>query len=262
MHYLNQTATITNYLVENTTSKLRPAILVLPGGSYLYTSPREAKPVATAYNAAGLHAFVLDYTTFPKNKKVMVEELIEEVKMVHAYLIENQKEFQIDLNNIFVVGFSAGGHLAAAVANKYPNLFKKVVLSYAALNINIADEMFEESEELTFVRRMFKDNLILGVTKNNPPTFIWHTLEDNVVPIVGSIEYIHKLNELGVPFEAHFYETGVHGLSVANEITSHEDGSCMDLHAATWVNLSINWLLKWKLKSLAVVLLVLRPLIS
>ena len=187
MHYLNQTATITNYLVENTTSKLRPAILVLPGGSYLYTSPREAKPVATAYNAAGLHAFVLDYTTFPKNKKVMVEELIEEVKMAHAYLIENQKEFQIDLNNIFVVGFSAGGHLAAAVANKYPNLFKKVVLSYAALNINIADEMFEESEELTFVRRMFKDNLILGVTKNNPPTFIWHTLEDNVVPIVDQL---------------------------------------------------------------------------
>ena len=103
MHYLNKTATITNYLVENTTTHLRPAIIILPGGSYLYTSPREAKPVAVSYNAAGIHAFVLDYTTFQKSKTTTVEALIEEVKMAHDYLIKNQKEFQIDVNNILLL---------------------------------------------------------------------------------------------------------------------------------------------------------------
>ncbi len=247
MHYLNKTATITNYLVENTTTHLRPAIIILPGGSYLYTSPREAKPVAVSYNAAGIHAFVLDYTTFQKSKTTTVEALIEEVKMAHDYLIKNQKEFQIDVNNIFVVGFSAGGHLAAAVANKYPKLFKKVVLSYPAVNITISDGMFEETEEVRFCRRMFEENLILGVTKNNPPTFIWHTGEDPVVPIVESINYIHKLNELGVKFEAHFYEKGEHGISIGNRVVQYEDkNSGFNLHASSWVNLSISWLLTWE----------------
>jgi len=244
MHYLNKTATITKYLVENSTSKLRPAIIILPGGSYLYTSSREAKPVAVSYNAGGIHAFVLDYTTFDKSKTTTVEALIEEVKLAHAYLIKNQKEFQIDVNNIFVVGFSAGGHLAAAVANKHPELFKKVVLSYPAVNITVPDGWFEKTEEDHFVKRMFSENLILGVTEKNPPTFIWHTQEDDVVPISQSIAYIDKLNELGVKFEAHFYETGWHGISIGNEIVADEDGNRYDLHASSWVNLSISWLTK------------------
>ncbi|MGI6781494.1 MAG: alpha/beta hydrolase [Acholeplasmataceae bacterium] len=244
MHYLNQTATITNYLVENTTSKMRPAILILPGGSYLYTSPREAKPVAISYNAGGIHAFVLDYTTFQKSKTTNIEKLIDEVKLAYDYIVSNHKEFQVDINQIFIIGFSAGGHLAAAAINQYPKMFQKAILGYPALNLVMKEGKYEPVDEWEFIIRMFRDNLILDVTKNNPPTFIWHTQEDETVPIEGSIEYIHKLNQLGVPFEAHFYQTGWHGLSIANEIVANEDGNRTDLHAASWVGLSISWLLK------------------
>lgn len=243
MYHLNKTATITKYLVENTTSKMRPAILILPGGSYLYTSPREAKPVATAYNAGGIHAFVLDYTVFQKSKTTNLENLLDEVKLAYDYIVSNHQEFQVDVNKIFIIGFSAGGHLAAAAINKYPKMFQKAVLAYPALNLVWDDGKYDPTEEVDFIVRMFKDNLILDVTKDNPPTFIWHTVEDEVVPIEGSIEYIDKLKKKGIPFEAHFYEKGWHGLSIANEIVADEEGNRMDLHASTWVDLSISWLL-------------------
>ena len=243
MYKINKTAQLTKYLVENTTKKIRPTLLILPGGAYMYTSPREAKPVATAFNAGGIHAFVLEYTTYDKNQKTTVDQMIGEVKAAYDYIISNAQEFQIDINKIYIIGFSAGGHLAAEVINKYPHLFARAILAYPALNLNI-DERNQAGEEFEFIIKMFKNNPTNQITKDNPPVFIWHTVEDETVPIIGSIEYIKKLEELKIPYEAHFYETGQHGLSVANEITAEEDGTRMDMHAATWVNLAINWLLK------------------
>lgn len=244
MHYLNNTATLSSYLVENTTTKLRPAVLILPGGSYLYTSKREGKPVAISFNNAGIHAFVLDYTTYYKKQNITVNEMIDEVISAVEYIVSNASFFQVDIYNISLIGFSAGGHLAAEVANLYPALFKKVILGYPALNIIIDDEKVEPSLELDFVKKAFKTNPTTKITTKNPPTFIWHTQTDETVPISGSIEYVKRLNELKIPLEAHFYQTGMHGLSVGNEITASEEGDRFDLHAASWVNLAISWLLK------------------
>jgi len=242
MHNINKTATITPYLVENTTNKLRPAILILPGGSYLYTSKREGRPVATAFNNAGIHSFVLDYTTFTKNEDITVEEMIQEVNKAYNYIIGKSKEFQVDVNKIYIIGFSAGGHLAAEVINRYPNHYKKAILSYPALKINIKTDRTDK--EVDFVRKAFKNNPTNQLTNKVPPVFIWHTYEDETVPIEGSIEYVLKLNELKVPFEAHFFEKGAHGLSVATEVTATEENERMDLHAANWVMLASNWSLR------------------
>ena len=242
MYEINKTATLTPYLVENTTSKLRPAILILPGGSYLYTSSREAKPVATAFNHGGIHAFVLDYTTFDKNEETTVKEMISEVNKAYNYIIGNAKRFQIDPSRIYIIGFSAGGHLAAEVINKYPNHYQKAILAYPALNINIKTD--RTGKEVEFVKRVFSNNPTNKVSDKNPPVFIWHTYEDETVPISGSIEYIQKLEQLKIPFEAHFYQKGSHGLSVATEVTSDVDNNKMDAHVATWTSLAITWLNK------------------
>ena len=242
MHNINKTATITPYLVENTTNKLRPAILILHGGSYLYTSKREGRPVATAFNNAGIHSFVLDYTTFTKNEDITVEEMIQEVNKAYNYIIGKSKEFQVDVNKIYIIGFSAGGHLAAEVINKYPNHYQKAILAYPALNINIKTD--RTGKEVEFVKRVFSNNPTNEVSDKNPPVFIWHTYEDETVPISGSIEYIQKLEQLKIPFEAHFYQKGSHGLSVATEVTSDVYNNKMDAHVATWTSRAITWLNK------------------
>lgn len=242
MYSINKYAYLETHLTSNTTTRLKPAILILPGGSYVFTSPREGEPVAKAFNAKGVHAFVLHYTSYDKSKDFTIDSLLDEVKIALAYIKENAREFQVDLDNIFLVGFSAGGHLAATVANKYPTDFKKVILAYPGLHILPNKEKLDSHEK--FIFNLFSQDPTVEVTSNNPPTFIWHTGEDDIVPIIDSINYIKKLNELGVRYEAHFYEKGAHGLSLATNISAEEDGRRVNQHAASWFELAVSWLLE------------------
>ena len=90
----------------------RPAVLILPGGAYQYCSDREADPVAFAYLKAGYQAFILNYSvakhqTWP-NPLQDVEQALE--------LIRNREDWNVYTDKVAVIGFSAGGQLAAAAA--------------------------------------------------------------------------------------------------------------------------------------------------
>ena len=87
-----------------------------------------------------------------------------------------------------------------------------------------------------------KQSLEFQVTTDTPPTFLWHTVTDDCVPVENSLLFFEALHKYKVPVELHLYPTGVHGLSLANEETSHEDGGCIQPERQSWMELACTWI--------------------
>lgn len=117
----NYEAILTGYVPDNIMQKekerLRPAVLILPGGGYEYTSDREAEPIALEFIRRGVCAFVLRYSPAPARFPQALCEALESI----AYIREHADEWDIDTNSIAVCGFSAGGHLCASVGTFWNN---------------------------------------------------------------------------------------------------------------------------------------------
>lgn len=105
------TSYISDISEEMKNMKTKPAILVLPGGAYKFCSDREAEPVALAYLAKGFNAFVLRYSL---NEKAEFPTPLNDAQKALAFIRKNAEKFHTDPQKIAVIGFSAGGHLAAA----------------------------------------------------------------------------------------------------------------------------------------------------
>lgn len=103
------------YIIDNSVElkpdRQRPIIIICPGGGYCMTSDREAEPVALQYLAMGYHTAILRYSVKPAKYPAALLELGTAVK----YLKEHAREYHIDPRNIFLQGFSAGGHLAGCL---------------------------------------------------------------------------------------------------------------------------------------------------
>lgn len=245
--------TLTTYVLEG--DKKRGVILILPGGGYGFTSPREAEPIALKYNSAGFHAFVLNYSVSPSR----YPQALFDAARAMCIIRENVDKWNIDKEKITVCGFSAGGHLAASLSVFWNEewLFEKEgifdggtkpnasILSYPVITSGeyahrgSFDNLLGEkpSEELVELLSLEKQ-----VNKNTPPTFIWHTYEDNTVPVENTMLFATALRKQDIPFELHIYPKGGHGLSLATKETANEDIQ-INPHVSTWINLSIEWLL-------------------
>lgn len=105
------TCYIQHIVSENTTVTKRPAIIVLPGGGYQYCSQRESDPAAFPYLAAGYQAFVLNYTV---GENTIWSQPLDDYEQAVELIKSKAEEWEIDTSRIAVIGFSAGGHLAAA----------------------------------------------------------------------------------------------------------------------------------------------------
>ena len=242
---------LTVYALENNReiglSRKRSAMLVIPGGGYSFVSSREAESVALAYLQHGISAFVLDYSVAPFSYPTQLRE----AAMAMIFIRENAKKYFIDLETVGAIGFSAGGHLCGCLGNMFnssvledlPNLdFVRptaVILSYP-VTVSLEGKTHEGTfNNVSAGNKELANALSLDycVTKFSSPAFIWHTVEDNVVPLYGSLVLAQKYYEHQVPFEIHVFEKGAHGLSVAtDEVNSRND------NAKVWVSLTVNWL--------------------
>ena len=202
-HKLATGAMLTGYLRDETTEmpsyNTRPAVLILPGGGYRYCSAREADPVAVQFLQAGYHVFTLIYST--DHAPLLWQPLTEAASAI-LYLRRNAADLRIAADKITIVGFSAGAHLAASTALLWdaapvqqalgitgtearPNA---VVLGYPVItsgkfahrgsfeNLCGADE--------ALLQTMSLEN---QVRPDVPPFFIWHTVEDQAVPVEISL---------------------------------------------------------------------------
>ena len=221
----------------------RPAIVVCPGGGYLYCSPREAEPIALSYAARGFHAFILRYSV---GYDAADFAPLDEVSWVIGYLRENAEQWHIDPNKIVTCGFSAGGHLALAaglLAEHKPNA---MILNYPAVSIpNIPSsgfmlKMLTGKEEVTDEDAAQFD-LPAHITKDAPPVFLASTAED-LLTRYGAMVVANKYSELGLGYELHVFQHGPHGYSLANEVCADGSSQVLNSSYAQWLGLSVDWL--------------------
>ncbi len=234
----------------------RPAIVICPGGGYSWLSDREKEPIALQFVALSYNAFVLEYSVKP----LCYPTQLIEAAMAVVYIRENADKLFVRSDKVAIAGFSAGGHLACSLStlfndNALGEVFKdKLPLARpdgAALCYPVitADERFWHDESIKFVSGfdkavMQKMSLENQVTKDTVPTFIWHTAKDGLVPVMNSLLLAQKLNENGVDFELHVFETGDHGLGLATRETAcyNEDCSQINEDVAKWVPLADKFL--------------------
>lgn len=220
----------TNMDIDKCRDAKRPCLLVIPGGGYSRISPREAEPLALHFLPLGYHTFVLNYSPGPDNNfPTQLREVAAVLELIH----QNAEKWLCDTNRIAIMGFSAGGHLSAHYANAYdwpevrevfPNSHpvQACILAYAVIS---ADESVAHKESFETLlgkplTKAEKDRFSCNkmVTERTPPTFLWHTAADQLVPVANSLMYAEALATHDVPFELHIFPTGRHGLgSVFND---------------------------------------------
>ncbi len=223
--------------------KNRPAVLVLPGGGYVYCSPREGEPVALSYAARGFHAFVLRYSTGWDAAGLAP---LAEVSWAIGYIREHAESWHIDPEKIAVCGFSAGGHLALSSGLLAENKPNAMILGYPATsvpNLPGADFMLKlltGKQEVT-AEDAAKFDLVPQITKAAPPVFLAATAEDLLTGF-GALPVAMAYSDLGMPYELHVFQFGPHGYSLANEVTADGSSQVLDDAFAQWQELSVKWL--------------------
>lgn len=206
----------------------RPALVVVPGGGYGYASKREGEPIAFEFLARGFHTFVLTYLPGGENGVSYPEQLLELGAAVD-YVKKNAKALCVNENEVFVIGFSAGGHLTGDLAVEYASVSEKmgrevdckptaIGLGYPVISkINGHQGSYEKllygySDEAK--EELLKTlNLNEAVTKDTPPAFIWTMAGDGAVPSDNSLRFAQALYNNGVLYELHVYPYGGHGAS-------------------------------------------------
>jgi len=224
-------------------SKKRPAVVVCPGGGYVYCSPREAEPVALRYAAKGFHAFILRYST---GWDAADFSALQEVSWVIGLLRENAEAWNIDPEKIVTCGFSAGGHLALAAGLMGENKPNAMVLGYPAVNIpnypgvNFMLQLLTGRKEVTD-EDAAHFSLTNHIDKNSPPVFMAATAED-LLTGYGALPVAQKYSSLGLGYELHVFQHGPHGYSLADETTADGSSQVLNPSFAQWHSLSVDWL--------------------
>ena len=231
----------------------RKAIIICPGGGYVSLSEREAEPISLQYFAAGLNVFVLRYSL--GEKAINLAPLIEACLTV-KYLRDHSDELYVDPHNVFILGFSAGGHLAAWTGAMWhcpqvaahldgadPEIFKPT----ATLPCYPVTSCDFRSRSITILSDNGKEDPLLfspekQVDERTAPAFIWHTANDEMVPVMHSIRYANALTKYKIPYELHIFPKGPHGLALCNKETWVGRAAYDSPYVEEWMPMSIRWI--------------------
>lgn len=223
------------------------AIVVCPGGGYGGLAAHEAEPIAQWLNSVGITGVVLRYRLGPRyHHPVELGDAQRAIRFVRAYAAE----WNVDPQRVGILGFSAGGHLAATASTQFdagdPDAKDPIdrqssrpdvsVLVYPVITLTDPHthagsrrNLLGENPSQELVDSMSAEK---RVTKDTPPAFIFHTADDQAVPVENAMLYASALRRHGVPFELHVYEKGRHGVGLAKD----------DPVLSTWPARCADWL--------------------
>lgn len=226
--FRQEVPTLKPYLVAS--DRTCGAIIVCPGGGYTHKAAHEGGVVAEWLNSIGISAFVLDYRVAPYRHPCPMEDARRAIQYVKA----KADEFNINANQVGILGFSAGGHLAAAAAIHY--LKENQAASDHVARVSSRPDCLILCYPVISLQRFYHKgsrNNLLGmdaaselvkflslenqVQPDMPPTFIWHTADDQSVPVENSLMFASALSKNNIDFEMHVFSHGRHGLGLANE---------------------------------------------
>lgn len=237
--------------------KNRPLILICPGGGYNHVSDREGEPLAVRFLAMGYHVAVLRYSVTPAVYPTQLLELAKAMQLVHDYA----EEWNVLADKIFVLGCSAGGHLAASLGVNWQEkwlveasgvkaewlkpagmiLCYPVITSGEYAHRGSFDMLMKGQESEELLERL---SLEKYVSEQTPEAFVWHTASDASVPVENSLLFVSALHQHKIPVEFHMYPIGKHGLSSADKLSQNQDGSGIQEECQSWLPLVATWLEK------------------
>lgn len=231
------------YMVDS--EKPTACVLICPGGGYVHRAAHEGEPVARWLNSIGVSAIVLDYRVAPYRHPYPLLDARRAMRLARLHA----SEWGIDPNRIGILGFSAGGHLAATLGTHSDCGF-----------VNSSDPVEREScrpdlmilcyPVISFTSYQHKGSItnLLGpqpaasdisdlsnelrVTSDTPPTFLWHTANDAGVAVENSLMFASALSRNNIPFELHVFPEGRHGLGLAGD----------DSYVGTWTGMCARFL--------------------
>jgi acetyl esterase/lipase len=205
------------------------AVIVCPGGAYMRISVvREGSDVAERLNAQGVSAFVLRYRLEEYGHPAPLRDVLRAIRLVRSRAVE----LGVRRDRIGVLGFSAGGHLAASAATLFdaeegrtgaaldavdarPDfailVYPVILLDGRGAHEGSRRNLLGPSPDPALVRRLSVDS---QVTARTPPTLLIHTAEDATVPIENSLAFYEALRRAGVPAELHLFPRGRHGFGL------------------------------------------------
>lgn len=205
--------------------KEHPAILVIPGGGYhMVCRDIEGYPIARKFNELGYHAFILDYRVHPSRFPEPQQDAMRAVKLIRA----NAEKWKIAEGQLYVCGFSAGGHLAGSLgilcddvdasagdeADKFSHVPDASILCYGVL---VFAPWSSHQTQRYLLGKNYGEiaanySLPEKVTEKTPPAFLVHTIRDQVVPYQCSVKFAEAMAAKGVPCELALYCWGEHGM--------------------------------------------------
>jgi acetyl esterase/lipase len=226
------------------------AFIICPGGAYASLAPHEGVHYALWLNEQGITGFVLRYRLGAAGYKhpAMMQDVLRAIRCVRAHA----GEWRLDPNRIGVMGSSAGGHLAATALTHFdtgdpnaPDPIDRVgsrpnlgVLCYPVITMGpdthsaskrnlLGDDPDSKLAEFLSNEKQ--------VTRDTPPTFIFHTFEDTAVKVENSLEFAAALRRNGVPFSLHVYTKGGHGLGLGSAQWDPQNRHQWTIECALWL---------------------------
>ena len=197
----------------------KPAVLVIPGGGYTFLSiTNEGISIAKWLNGLGIDAFILKHR-LPDNysgsckQVVATNDALRAIELIRG----NSSKWKIDIKNIGVIGFSAGGHLASTISTKGELNINKpnfAVLVYPVIKMNINSKtwtfnsLFGKNPNPEIINKYSND---LNVNDQTPPTILIHSNNDEGTPPENSLSYYSALRKYNIPAALHIWEDGGHG---------------------------------------------------
>ncbi len=235
-------------------SRSRKAVIVCPGGAYSILADHEGEPVALSFASAGAQAFVLNYSVAP----AAYPDALCELALALAYVKDHARELYVDPDEVFVCGFSAGGHLCGCLGTLWNDRELSAVCGRDAGDIRPAGmilcypvitlgelthaesrrNLLGENPDAALVRKLSLEN---SVSADTVPAFIWTTAEDGSVPPRNSLMLATALSACGVQFELHVYENGSHGNSLCTR-ASAPSAEAVVPEASGWFAAAVRWL--------------------
>ena len=235
--------------------RMRPAVVICPGGGYQMTSWREAEPIALAFLERGYQAFVLDYTAFdPQEDKPLLPYPAYDLGRAVALVRQNADAWHVDPARIALLGCSAVGSLCALYSafSRQPWFAEHLGLAPERLAVSaqilcypVIDFTAGWPDDPSYARQLTDRESWSHaqglVNAGTPRTFIWATATDGTVPVGNTLAYAEALLAHGVDCECHVFHQGHHGLSLANAQTA-KTPEYDQPHVARWLNLALEWL--------------------
>ena len=187
---------------EFTGIRVRPAVIVLPGGAYRMCSDREADPVALEFARAGFQTFILRYTVRTGARPDIWPLPLQDYDEAYELIADHADSWYVDMNRVATCGFSAGGHLAACTATLARHRPRAALLGYPAILPEIVDycgKGFPYPHE--------------HVDGRTSPCFLFAACDDSLVPVKNATTFADALSDKGIRFALHIYSRGDHGFT-------------------------------------------------